>query len=305
MSDPTVVLFSHPGAEHDRIRSGPIYPWHRKPKEHKRKYLRASVRLARAGPGGWRINPEPSTAAMWAEYEPPTLIHGFQGSPENRMPSAWHEFTRVGAVPGRAHGTDPWIFGESFRYGICKQDTLSDLQHLQGGDVLFFGSWMKCDEAGRPARSYNFFLDTVFVVEKGYANGIGVVPSNLLDRAFVRCAWERIGEVDRRTLYSGVTLGSRTTAKPFSWVPCLPARPGEDPPRFRRPMIGQFFLNKEYGHGQATVPLDVPPEEAWSRVTKHCLDLELGLAARVESPGLDPDAPAPPGAGSCREPHSQ
>jgi hypothetical protein len=304
MSDSTVVLFSHPGAEHDQVRSGPIYPWHRKPENHKRKYLRAPVRLAQDGPGGWQIDPEPSMAAMWAEYEPSTLIHEFRGPPEDRMPRAWHEFTRLGAAPRHAHGTDPWIFGDCFRYAICKQDTLPYLKRLQAGDLLFFGSWMKCDQDGRPARSFNFFLDTVFVVGGGYANGKDVVPGELLDPAFVRCSWEQTREVDRRTLYQGAMLGPRATRAPFSWVPCLRARPGEDPPRFRRPMIGQYFLEKEIGHGQATIALEVRPEEAWSTVTQHCRDLGLDLAVRVESPELDPVAPAPADVGSCRETHS-
>lgn len=285
MDELTTVLFPHPGAEHDSLWWGEHYPWTRQDQSHRRKFLRAAVQLADREGRTWRLGGE-RVAAMWTEFEALTRIQAFPGPPAPGLPNAWHEFLPVKSWPNGAHGTDPWVFGDSFRYQICKQDSVPYLQHLDKGDVLFFGSWMKRDRAGRRSRTFNFFLDTAFVVEAGYAAGrvAADVPKSLLDPAFRRCAWDRIRRRDWRMLYRGAMLGQRPSSKPFSFVPCLPAAAGQPPSRFPRPMISDLFRETS-GNGQAIKRLkNIRPDEAWRMVVYRCLGQGLRLAASIASP---------------------
>jgi hypothetical protein len=304
MSETAVVLFPHPGAEHDSTRLGPVYPWNRQPAPHRRKFLTAWAHFAREASGGWRIDPAATPAALWTEYEPSTRIWEFPDGPAAGLPSAWHSLLPIGEVPPRAHGTDPWVFGANFRYGICKQSSVPYLQDLAPGSIIFFGSWMKRDESGKKVDVFNFFLDTVFVVGASYPNAKtdDEVPKDALDPAYRRAEWDRIRERDRGTFYTGAGIGSGVSKEPFSWVPSK-AVPGGDslPPRFPRPMIGQLF-GKAIGNGQATIRLaGVQPKDAWTRVVEHCRKRGLELGARVESPLVSESAPAASAAGPCRE----
>ena len=304
MSESSVVLFPHPGAEHDSAKGGPLYPWNRQPDPHRRKYLAARVRVARELGGGWQVAAGESPAAMWTEYEPPTRIREFAEATAPGLPCAWHEFLPIGEVPPRAHGTDPWVFGESFRYGICKQSSVSYLKRLVPGDVIFFGSWMKRDESGRKAAVFNFFLDTVFVVGVAYPNARTdeAVPDGVLDPAYRRAEWDRIRERDRGTLYTGSMIGGGVWEEPFSWVPCKSFPEGASaPPRFPRPLIGQLF-GRTSGNGQAIMRLaGVRPKDAWTTVVEHCRRQGLELGAHVESPPAQASAPAAAAAGPCGE----
>lgn len=131
MNDGSVVLFPHPGTEHASAKRGDIFPWNRK--GHRRKYLVTQARLAnRSTSQSWCLEDRTQPVAMWTEFEPPTHIHLFEETWAPGLPEAWHEPLPVGPPPAFAQNTDPWIFGSSFRYAICKQESVPYLASLPG-----------------------------------------------------------------------------------------------------------------------------------------------------------------------------
>ena len=68
------------------------------------------------------------------------------------------------------HNTDPFVFGECFRYSNCRQTHCEDLRKLAPGSVILFGSNL----------GGAFVLDTVFVVDFGVDYSWGE-PASIAD----------------------------------------------------------------------------------------------------------------------------
>ncbi|HLM81730.1 MAG TPA: hypothetical protein VK302_14080 [Terriglobales bacterium] len=107
-----------------------------------------------------------------------------------------------------------------------------------------FGSYLKQDEEGKPSGAFNFFLDTAFVVRRGFpSRNEADIPGTLLDAVYRRSAFNRFMREERDvcTFYEGTMLRGTPTSEPFSFSPCSPWEEGSAPPRTRRPMIGALF----------------------------------------------------------------
>ncbi len=285
----TVVLFNHPGAEHVPKGYGTTYSWNVEA-EHRRKYLSVQAHLAQLEGSAFRRAPTSIQVALWAEFEPQTSARRFAGHAGAWLPESWHTLLPIQPPPPNAQNTDPWIFGEAFRYAYCKQPTLSYLRHLGAGDLLLFGSYKRRNARGEPSPTYNFFLDTVFVVGRGFPlRHTEGIPATLFDLPYRRAAYDLFDHEDREecTFYAGRMLGEKPSEEPFCYSPCVPC-PESTPPRKRRPMINDLF-NWETGNPQVFTTLGgVTTEQAWQRVTTRCLESGYELAVKVENAPIQP-----------------
>jgi hypothetical protein len=288
----TVVFFNHPGGEHWGSQEGGLYLWNRK--KHRRKYLVARGKLADRQRAAWRISDHDQRMLLWAEYEPDTISSRFPEDPSPGLPWAWHETVPMPIPPRSAANTEPWIFGRAFRYFLCRQSSLEYLRDLHSGDLLLFGSWMKQGHDGRKARRFNFFLDTVFVIDDSVVwpprPDEPPIPDKLLDPSFVHGSFAQSTCRPRRRFYWGKMLGTKPTREPFCWSPCAPWVKGHLPPRERRPMIGDLF-GEDAGNGQVfRKRLDLDPADAWRKVTERCVDTGYSLAVSLKSPKISDTA---------------
>lgn len=222
-----VVQFLHPGGEHVPD-GGPHMPWNTGP--HRRKFL--------INPGEYVVGNDLSRThhaelTFWGEWEPQSEVTPF-GPPYSGAPQYLHRPYYVLPPPGQqVQNTDPFVFGDRFRYTYCLQKTVfgpTQLQHLAHGSVILFGS---CIGKSR------FALDTVFIVDQGadyqpahYKVALaGQVPSVYEDVTLSRIA-EPPGVTLR--LYTGATHAQQIHHM-FSFFPCLPAH--SVPGAFARPTI--------------------------------------------------------------------
>src|SRR6516162_4277523 len=152
MLHPVFVHFPHPKTEHNPGRSS-RQPWNTS-LEHRRKFLR--------NPGRY-VTPVGSLAeaplAFWAEWEAPSyVIHPrlAEGDlPRFLQEPRWERPT----TKGFRQNTDPWVFGDCFRYSNCRQLKQSGFRSLAAGSVILFGSTLGLASADGP----RFVLDTLFV----------------------------------------------------------------------------------------------------------------------------------------------
>jgi hypothetical protein len=240
--------------------------------------------------GGWSRAVTRQDVAVWGEFEPETEAFLFERDPKPGEARSWHRLSPLATPPRGSQNTDPWIFGSAFRYAICRQRSLPYLRNLQAGDLVLFGSYRKQGTDGRATDKFSFFLDTVFVVNRGYplANR-GTIPSRLLDKPYLRAAYDRFSARSRDicTLYEAAMLGRTPSSAPFSFSPCRVTVDGQEPARMRRPMISGLF-NKRYGNGQVVTRLHREPTDAWERIVEHCRELGYELAVAIENPRLAP-----------------
>jgi hypothetical protein len=287
------ILFNHPGREHVPPRGQSFFPWNTD--KHRRKFLITPARLARGAGAGWTADKEWREVGLWGEWEPPSECDRFSATGHPLFPVAWHRPLLGGPRPPGAQNTDPWVFGPTMRYSNCRQERNVELRSLRHGDVIFFGSVKHMNEDGSNSKTWNFFLDTVFVVGSSQPYD-PYLPAQLpVDRVFREHVLACLGGDGCRgyTLYEGVMLGSDDTSDIFSYVPCKLTAGDYASARFARPRIDHLFGPRFNIPMQPLVWLPDDPIEAWEKVTKTCLSAGLELAVEVETPSKA--ASIPPG----------
>ena len=157
--DVFVVQFPHPGREHN---PSPILRFQTRMEwsegDHRRKFM--------CSPGRYVDGDAPIEAKLtfWGEWEPPSDVVR-EWSPSGSLPRFLHAPVWTKSGPPKRQNTDPWVFGDHFRYSNCKQQAQPRLRRLTPGSVIFFGS----------TKDGEFVLDTVFVV-KNSANIPRTIP---------------------------------------------------------------------------------------------------------------------------------
>jgi len=167
---------------------------------------------------------------FWGEWEAPSYVieRWEQKDPLPRFlhRPVWERPT----AKGTRQNTDPWVFGDSFKFSNCKQLTpkrnRSALQSLTPGSIILFGSTIG-DE---------FVIDTVFVVKDCCRFSPRDTPES--DEAFRICTVESLltsgSADDPLTLYRGATYETPINGM-YSFVPCR--RANAEHVRFQRPAI--------------------------------------------------------------------
>lgn len=180
-SNPCIVQFTHPGAEHrvsSKEKKAGMKEWNYGP--HRRKFLKANGNyLDENG------KMHEDTLLFWGEWEPESKVAEIVPKPvSSSMPHFVHEPLLVFNAPGslasprrspdkkgRMHirqNTDPCVFGNAFYYALCKQlkkeaGTIvkkpTVLAGLQKGSLILFGSVINPNTPNAA-----FLLDTVFVI---------------------------------------------------------------------------------------------------------------------------------------------
>ena len=168
-----IVQFTHPGGEHTLSRPEKktgIKQWNYG--KHRRKFI-ATTGACLDHSGRLLTNQE---LLFWGEWEPTSKVTTiFATSGSGVMPTLVHEPylvldpKRIPVVPyygktrtskpSERQNTDPFVFADNFYYCCCKQTRFKQLQQLEKGSIILFGSTILAKQ-GRPY----FVLDTVFVV---------------------------------------------------------------------------------------------------------------------------------------------
>lgn len=171
--------------------------------------------------------------------------------------------------------TDPFVWGECFRYSNCRQcknGKPTKMQRLASGSLILFGSSL----------GKQFVLDTVFVVASGIAFDEPESVRHLVSDAFAAITLERIPRQTHR-LYEGATFDHPIDGM-YSFFPCMSS--SNAPRGFPRPVLslpsivnGQLAMNFRAVEQQDVDAVEAIWEETIRQVREHGLD--LGVAAML------------------------
>lgn len=271
------VQFPHPGPEHQPNREG-WKDWNIG--DHARKFMRS--------PGRWRDSldaPErQGPVVFWGEWEAPSRVLATypgarRGWPRYLFEPVWHVSPRTGFI----QNTDPYVFGEWFRYSNCRQNGRNrsprSSQRLSEGSLILFGS--------KFARG--FVVDTVMVVgDAQHMNPHNVDELEGIDPAFraVVCDPLYRGEATSPTnrLYRGATPDEPVGGM-FSFVPCVPAE--EAQPGFPRPEVRlPNLINPNLAMNYKMTPVENfdRMRAIWGAVVDQIADQGLGLCTHLATP---------------------
>ena len=254
---PQIVQFTHPGPEHgpDSL-GGDHKSWNNG--LHRRKFMRADgdyiASNGRLGKG---------ELLFWGEWEPPSDVQEFATRPDDLHPRWLHSPYLPSVIPtqGRSaacspkaepkpscssisctprrdsstllQNTDPFVFGDCFKYFVCKQwkkanGQATKLSRLEPGSMILFGS------THGPDSDAFFQLDTVFVVacclEYSPSNPAKLPPHPAISDDYLKAVFrmafpKRDSEIPsdlRLRLYFGATASNRVDGM-YSFAPARPA----------------------------------------------------------------------------------
>jgi hypothetical protein len=146
---PTIVQFLHTAVEAEPEKGNDtLIPWNNNI-THRRKFILSEGKFLNSE---GRV--EPGELTFWGEWEAQSRLKKIIKG--NQTPPKYLNLPYINpTVPKRTHNTDPNVFGEHFRYIICKQTFFHKiLTNLEPNSIILFGSCI--DE--------KFCLDTLFVV---------------------------------------------------------------------------------------------------------------------------------------------
>jgi hypothetical protein len=217
------------------------------------------------------------------EWEAPSYVKK-EWPPQAPLPRFLH--TPVWEHPTDSdprQNTDPWVFGDCFRYSNCRQPSQPALRTLTRGSVIIFGSSL----------SGNFVVDTVFVVTDSCPFSPADPPET--DDAFRVCTVESLLTDEKYagnpfTLYWGATYEASINGM-YSFVPCR--RADAQKPRFPRPLIslpGQYLNPRAQAPKGAGQPRSLEEvRQQWENVRKQIQAADCLLGVHFSTPNLDQD----------------
>jgi hypothetical protein len=158
---PSIVQFIHPQWEHgydsSNIRGKYNKKWN--DGDHYRKFVINKGKYIENGISNSGI------LLFWCEWEPPSLVEEFNQTKAPISNEVYPKYLHYPYLPSIENikyyqkngyqNTDPFVFGENFKYSICKQDHYTCMRKLEKGSLILFGSCVKS----------RFVIDTVFVVK--------------------------------------------------------------------------------------------------------------------------------------------
>jgi hypothetical protein len=270
----------HPGGEHGEDAPG-IKNWNVDPK-HRRKYIATTGRLV-------DVNDSTREAELsfWGEWEPPSQVTRLHATTPDG-PCFVHRPLAPQQLPVvRRQNTDPWVFGDCFRFTLCQQMTRrgpTQLRFLDRGSVMLFGS---CLSQNR------FVLDTCFVVgsfAEVNARSYDTVRSRLdaaYDLATFSLLEGMIGSGGSLRLYEGATP-ENPVAGMYSFFPARITAGAPD--GFPRPVITRPDLitpNLTQGKRLNPQPSLEDAAERWRDVVAQVRKQGNSLGVRADAPTFD------------------
>lgn len=145
---PKIVQFLHTAVEAtpENIIDTMI-PWNNH-NEHRRKFIYSKGKYVEN-----EIESKDTPLTFWGEWEPQSRIVRLRNT-KPYLPKFLNYPYLDPTVPNRTHNTDPYVFGQNFRYIVCKQGYSDILRNLVKNSLILFGSCI----------DKKFCLDTMFVV---------------------------------------------------------------------------------------------------------------------------------------------
>lgn len=281
---PVLVQFPHPGREHNPGKST-RQPWNTR--DHGRKFLQSQGRYVTVDGHSSAEVP----LVFCGEWEAPSYVIECWPK-QGDLPRFLHEpvWERPRTREFRQN-TDPWVFGDCFRYSNCKQLSQRGLRNLAPGSLLLFGSTIHSQ----------FVIDTVFVVSE---RSTIFSPANRpkTDDVFRICTIDALSSGGPAgcgarycaaeahanfTLYEGATFENPVDGM-YSFSPCR--RADDKEMRFARPILTLDRVNPSSKQSPKGAKDELSLQEIsnyWAMVCKQVVAAGCQLGVHFATPRED------------------
>ena len=237
---PSIIQFLHTAKEAaPSSNDSNIIQWNNS-KNHRRKFILSK--------GRHLINNKlkKDKLVFWGEWEAQSRVIKLKNK-ESNLPKYLNQPFLDNSVDNKTHNTDPYVFGDNFKYLICQQKSNEILRNLEPYSMILFGSNI----------NNLFCLDTLFIVSDDskaytpksiksvfgnknqyYFASVQQLENNRKDST--ECRFYKGINYDNRIKYSGI----------YSFVPAKIYNPyNESDYIFKQPEINLDIINHKLSKG--------------------------------------------------------
>ena len=262
---PEVFICSHPhtepsyGRKRKPIGSRVRIPWNTGSYHRRKSISRSGQYLS----NGTLVS---DTLHFWGEYEPASEADIISTSSPKAVHSKLFPVRGRGTISRDALNTDPYVFGEHFKYICCR---MGNKKHIPG-DVILFGHFVTDSVAGRLL----FELDTVIVIKEV----VNIDHKRNTTQYYKASIKPILGKTEY--FYKGYNISEKKEY--FSFVPCLiqpnlsaiPPKPSLDLTKYG------FHVKKGwYSYVAASIPLS---QEIWKQLIKDVKKANWQIGTHID-----------------------
>lgn len=229
------------------------------------------------------LNPKQAELYFWGEWEGNSIFNPFPKADFRILPNGLHKLFHSTVIKG-TQNTDPYIFGDSFKYCVCKQK--GRLTSLVLDDLILFGTVL-------PSLN-KFYIDTVFVIKDNNSSAnVKATEGATYSQVYKEETLEQLDEYLKKPTKenNNKVYHSKTwwdDKKYFSFVPC---KLDYDEVGFERLFIKLDNLT----FGLSSNPTGISflnnchlcSQDLWKEIVKTCREQGFVLGVKFEEPIFD------------------
>ena len=224
--------------------------------------------------------PKKKDLYFWGEWEGNSFFEPVSNNDYRRFPNGIHAPFHSKPQNG-TQNTDPYIFGEFFKYASCKQT--GSLNNLEENSLILFGSTYPT--LGK------FYIDTVFVVksfekaEDVCFNAAKNYTNTYKEQTLEKLNTEYLGPnpSTKKKLYHGKNWFENHNY--FSYVPCKIENDTAGFERFYIDLNNPIIKLSKNATGKSFLPnCNLSPEDLWKLITQEVLKQGFMLAIKIVEP---------------------
>lgn len=271
----------HPQVEAIPKKREGIVGWNNS-KRHKRKFITAKGKYV-----GEKESEKEGQLAFWGEWEAQSEVEFIEKGQRSRyLQTPYIDLTEA----NRTHNTDPYVFGDCFKYIGCMQGRYKVLRDLPPMSLIMFGSRI----------NNQFCLDTLFVVsekQSKYETTESLIEIHNKKDQFYYASIEPLCndgckkkkcKSDKATYYDGVNFKGKANFKGiYSFIPCR-LQTKENDFTFERPVIDLDIISPNQTQGiNAKGVKEYTIEEIkryWLSIVEQVKRKDLLIGTQIETP---------------------
>jgi hypothetical protein len=219
--------------------------------------------------------PKEGELLFWNEWEGNSFFNELSNIDNDKLPNGIHRPFHSTVNRG-GQNTDPYIYGEFFKYAVCLQKGM--LTRLPPLSLVLFGT----------AYTNTFYLDTVFVVGSSVAaTEVFATGATAYSQVYKEATLDQLEEYGPNPsseikLYHGFTWWDRN--KYFSFVPCKVGK-NSGFERFRIDLNDTSFGLARNTQGYSYLPkCNLKPQELWAKLAHKCFKDGFALGVQFQEP---------------------
>jgi len=226
------------------------------------------------------LNPTQVELYFWGEWEGNSFFNPFPRANYKILPNGLHKPFHSSIIKN-IQNTDPYIYGDNFRYCVCKQT--GHLTNLLYDDLILFGTVV-------PSLN-KFYIDTIFVVlDHESSSNVQTTGGANYSQVYKEETLEQLNEylkvpinVNNKRLYLGKTWWDDNEF--FSFVPCKPNYDNIGFERLFLDLNNEIFQLSRNPTGKSFLKkCRLSSKDLWKEIVKISVEQGFKLGVKFDEP---------------------